>query len=136
MKAREYLLQVSQLRRDIKRLEEEIETIERRMEHLGSMRYDLPRVQGTVSQGYAADLDRKDEKTEELEELLFIYGQKYRLIMEQLNRIPAKESEVLKLYYLDGKKIRQIAHLLHYSPDRIYHIYASGLKSFDQIINR
>lgn len=136
MRAREYLLQLEKLRRDIRRLEDEILVIDRRMEHLGSIRYDLPRVMTTPEGGYEADLDRKNEKADELKQLLVEYREKYGRIIMQLNELPAREAEVLKLYYLDGLRIRQIAHRLHYSADRIYHIYASGLRNFEDLFFR
>ncbi|MBQ9632062.1 MAG: sigma-70 family RNA polymerase sigma factor [Lachnospiraceae bacterium] len=127
-------MQLEKLRRDIRRLEDEIVVIDRRMEHLGSMRYDLPRVMTTPDGGYEADLDRKNEKADELKLLLVEYREKYGRIIIQLNELPAREAEVLKLYYLDGLRIRQIAHRLHYSADWVYHLYSGGLRQFEEIL--
>ena len=131
MNARKYLLQLRTLALDIKRVRETIEAIDNRMRHLGSMRYDVPRVQSSGSGGVESDLDRKEKALQKLHDLEAEYIEKYTTIMKQLDGIEDPlQREVLKRYYADGKSMKEISLRMHYSQDWVYHIFSDGQRAF------
>lgn len=131
MNAKKYLMQLRTLAMDIRRVRETIEAIDHRMRHLGSMRYDVPRVQASGDGGVESDLDRKEKALSALRGLEAKYAEKYALIMKQLDGLPDPvQREVLKKYYADGRGIKEIAMRMHYSPDRVYHIFSDGQRAF------
>ena len=134
MNAKKYLGQLRLLALDIRRVRETIEAIDHRMRHLGSMRYDVPRVLGGGSGGVESDLDRKEKELRKLHDLEAAYLEKFELIMRQLDGLPdPMQREVLKRYYVDGKTIREIAARMNYSDDWIYHIFSDGMREFYRI---
>lgn len=129
--AKKYLMQLRTLVLDIRRVRETIEAIDNRMRHLGSMRYDVPRVQSSGAGGVESDLDRKEKALQRLHDLEAEYLEKYATIMKQLDALPDPlQREVLKRYYVDAKPMREIAMHMHYSEDWTYHIFADGQREF------
>ena len=95
------------------------------------IRYDTDRVQTSPSDRMAdvmAEIDRLEREIRELAE------EKPRAISETIyfiEKLDDRQAEVMTLYFVSERKVRQIARQLHYSEQNIYKIMQRG---FDALL--
>lgn len=123
-----YLEQAKYVRREMLRAREKVREIDMRITSLSSMRYDKDPIQATpvnqMEEGVMELIEAKD-RVQALERK---YWQLYVDISSELDLIDDPlQREVLKQYYLDGKKMRSIGYNLNYDVKWIYKLFNRGL---------
>lgn len=126
--AKLYLEQAKYVRRDMLRAREKVREIDMRITSLSSMRYDKDPIQATpvnkMEEGVMELIEAKD-RVQALERK---YWQLYVDISSELDLVDDPlQREVLKQYYLDGKKMRSIGYNLNYDVKWIYKLFNRGL---------
>lgn len=123
-----YLEQAKYVRREMLRAREKVREIDMRITSLSSMRYDKDPIQATpvnqMEEGVMELIEAKD-RVQALERK---YWQLYVDISSELDLVDDPlQREVLKQYYLDGKKMRSIGYNLNYDVKWIYKLFNRGL---------
>lgn len=123
-----YLEQAKYVRREMLRAREKVREIDMRITSLSSMRYDKDPIQATpvnqIEEGVMELIEAKD-RVQALERK---YWQLYVEISSELDLVDDPlQREVLKQYYLDGKKMRSIGYNLNYDVKWIYKLFNRGL---------
>lgn len=123
-----YLEQAKYVRREMLRAREKVREIDMRITSLSSMRYDKDPIQATpvnqMEEGVMELIEAKD-RVQALERK---YWQLYVEISSELDLVDDPlQREVLKQYYLDGKKMRSIGYNLNYDVKWIYKLFNRGL---------
>ena len=123
-----YLEQAKYVRREMVRAREKVREIDMRITSLSSMRYDKDPIQATpvnkMEEGVMELIEAKD-RVQALERK---YWQLYVEISSELDLVDDPlQREVLKQYYLDGKKMRSIGYNLNYDVKWIYKLFNRGL---------
>ena len=124
-----YLEQAKYVRREILRAREKVREIDMRITSLSSMRYDKDHIQATpvnqMEEGVMELIEAKDR----VQALELKYWQLYVDISSELDLVDDPlQREVLKQYYLDGKKMRSIGYNLNYDVKWIYKLFNRGLE--------
>lgn len=123
-----YLEQAKYVRREMLRAREKVREIDMRITSLSSMRYDKDPIQATpvnqMEEGVMELIEAKD-RVQAMERK---YWQLYVDISSELDLVDDPlQREVLKQYYLDGKKMRSIGYNLNYDVKWIYKLFNRGL---------
>lgn len=123
-----HLEQAKYVRREMVRAREKVREIDMRITSLSSMRYDKDPIQATpvnqMEEGVMELIEAKD-RVQALERK---YWQLYVEISSELDLVDDPlQREVLKQYYLDGKKMRSIGYNLNYDVKWIYKLFNRGL---------
>lgn len=123
-----YLEQAKYVRREMLRAREKVREIDMRITSLSSMRYDKDPIQATpvnqMEEGVMELIEAKDR----MQALERKYWQLYVDISSELDLVDDPlQREVLKQYYLDGKKMRSIGYNLNYDVKWIYKLFNRGL---------
>lgn len=123
-----YLEQAKYVRREMIRAREKVREIDMRITSLSSMRYDKDPIQATpvnqMEEGVMELIEAKD-RVQALERK---YWQLYVDISSELDLVDDPlQREVLKQYYLDGKKMRSIGYNLNYDVKWVYKLFNRGL---------
>lgn len=123
-----YLEQAKYVRREMLRAREKVREIDMRITSLSFMRYDKDPIQATpvnqMEEGVMELIEAKD-RVQAMERK---YWQLYVDISSELDLVDDPlQREVLKQYYLDGKKMRSIGYNLNYDVKWIYKLFNRGL---------
>lgn len=140
MKAKDYLLQLHNLKRKQKRVDEEIQTLDAAITSAGAIRYDKLNVQITPDNRMEADIIRLGELRQKLIELKIEYYDLYVVISHQINGLDAigLYKDILFMRYLEGdekdrgklKSFWKIAQELHYDTKYITNCHGRALQIF------
>lgn len=131
MTARSYLGQLTRLQRNIERLHEEIERQRARLTST-AIKLSADKVQTSLHGDKFADVIAAiADKDLYYHELLTIYEALRERIVCQILQMPDQRySRLLLLKYADGKKLDEIADLIHYSPGYVKQLHGSALSAF------
>lgn len=131
MTAKEYLLQASTIRRQVKRTEEKIQEIETLMQNVRAIRYDKLQVQSSPSGDRLAEEYIRLEAAKELMiQQAADYYTIYHTIENQINQMPKLYRDILWLRYLEETSLDRIAEILSYSDKYIQNEHGAALQEF------
>jgi RNA polymerase sigma-70 factor (family 1) len=78
---------------------------------------DLLRKRKVIDKARLYSISNADSEFEHFDESAF--AEMMRLVLQHVDELPATMQEVIKLYYLHGKKYKEIASALHSSPEAV-----------------
>ena len=104
-----------------------------RITSLSSMRYDKDPIQASPVNQMEEGVMQLIEAKDRMQALERKYWQLYVDISAQLDLVDDPlQREVLKQYYLDGRKIRSICYNLNYEQAWVYQLFNKGLDDFSR----
>ena len=128
--AKEYLLQLSNLEHQIRRLEWDIADTESRLGVRG-LSYDRDKVQTSAADPMAAVFAELD-KLERRETLLIAELKRRRTrIIVQIGRLREPLATLLELRYVKCLRLDKVAESMNYSYDHIRRLHGEALKEFE-----
>lgn len=131
MTAKEYLLQASTIRRQVKRTEEKIEEIETMMQNVRAIRYDKLNVQSSPSgDRLAEEYIRLEAAKEMMIQQAADYYTIYHTIERQINEMPSLYRDILSMRYLDEIQLDKIAGILSLSDKYVRNEHGAALQEF------
>lgn len=132
MKAKTYLSQLKFLKADIRRVKMQLAELEAAASGIKGIRYDLEKVQSSSGNPVEDSIIRYISVKEKLSGLLLKYNEKYTQITEQIDMVEnVKYREILKQYFIEDKKLFQIADHMRYDEKYVYNMFESALVIFE-----
>lgn len=133
MTAKEYLLQIEEQKKEIKKQQEYIQRLKDSLGIVG-ISYDEDRVQSSPEPDKFAkvfgQIDEEEQKLSEMKEKLI------RIRIEIINQIhqlkDSKHQNVLYIVYVDGKNLKKAAQAMSFSYDYVKEIHIAALQAFEQ----
>ncbi len=99
---------------------------------LPSIRYDKENVQVSHENQLEQNVIRLVTAKQKLEDLIVKYTEKYIKITKQIDLMEnPMYREILKEYFVENRRIHQIADRLHYSEKYVYNCFESALITFE-----
>lgn len=131
MTAKEYLMQASTIRRQVRRTEEKIEEIETLMKNVRAVRYDKLQVQSSpAADRLAEELIRLEAAKELMIQQAADYYTIYNTIENQINQLQKLYRDILYMRYLEETPLERIADILSYSTKYIVNEHGKALQEF------
>lgn len=115
-------------------MREQIRSMEYQITSIGAIRYDKDIVQTSPVNAMEDGIIRLADLKQRFLQKEAEYNEKFYVINAQIDEIQNPlQREVLKSYFIEGKKIWQIADHLHYGEHWVYKNFNYGLKEFERI---
>lgn len=131
-RAKEYLLQLSSLEHQIRRLEWDIADMQYRL-GLRGISYDKDRVQTSASDPMSTIFGELD-KLERREKLLIAELKRRRTrIIVQIGKVREPLSTLLELRYVKCLRLDKVAESMNYSYDHVRRLHGEALKEFEEV---
>jgi len=129
MNAKKFLMRVKFFKKDIQRLEMEMEELNSLMTSPKAIRYDKESVQTSAENALENNIIRLDEIGQKLMRLYTLKHQAQAEVQQVIDGLQNEmQKEVLLMHYIDGDSFRMIADFFAYSQDHIYRLHSQGLK--------
>lgn len=133
MTAKEYLLQIKEQNKEIRKQQEYIQRLKDSL-GIAGISYDKDRVQSSPEPDKFAkifgQIDEEEQKLSEMKEELV------RTRVEIINQIhqleDSKHQNVLYIVYVDGKNLKKAAQAMCFSYDYVKEIHIAALQAFEQ----
>lgn len=144
------MLDVRKMLYSYKKLEVGLQNIERSIKHLEAIKEypsgvasysDMPKGSSNTSttERYALKNIQEEQLNElRIKQLLIdreAYEEAIQLIRSALSTLNQDESEVIRLCYFQGMKIKKIAVMLDRSERIVFYIHSNAIKSIEQCLN-
>lgn len=131
--AKEYLLQIKDLTKEVKNQEEYIERLKDSLGIIG-MQYDKERVQSSSEHDkfaqVFAQIDEQESILEDLKEKLILTKVKIINMIHELEN--EKYKNLLNIVYVDMKSLKKAASIMCFSYDYVKELHGDALKTFAQ----
>lgn len=133
MTAKEYLLQIKEQNKEIRKQQEYIQRLKDSL-GIAGIRYDKERVQSSPDPDKFAkifgQIDEEEQKLDEMKDNLVNIRVKIINQIHQLNN--DKYKDVLNLVYVDGKNLKKAASTMCFSYDYVKELHIAALQMFEE----
>ena len=131
MTAKEYLLKIQTYRQNMETYANRIEELYHEASGLKAIVYDKDRVQVSPENKLEQIFAMIDTEAEKYAKARVRYEREVRKRIDQISRLPdGHHAELLTLRYVDGKRLEEIACLMHYSFRHVTRLHGQALAAF------